>query len=306
MKEIPQEVLQRIEQTLGSEVTFAPMTQGRSGASLWSVQRGEQSFVVRRAGPHSRQPGRLAREEKCLRLAADRGLAPPLVHAQDGITVMESVPGSPIGRPTPRQSDPLGRLAATLRHLHSGPEFPPGPRLLEMFWEVQGALLQAQAAPLPARLGDCLESTTPRLDSFGGGAPCHLDLNPSNILATPDSLYLVDWELAGQNEPFLDLAQVGIWVCRDEPEREQLLARYLERPPNAQDRERIELARLQALSFYAAAFHLVTHMQGRSPLTEGPDMNQIFAEMARTGQTFAPEEMAQALLLELQMAPWRT
>lgn len=280
-----------LKETLGEDLVVTPLSGGRSGASLWTVTRGEENFVARQSGPQAQ----VDREQACVRLAAGRGLAPRVLYASGGLTVMERVAGSPIHRGTPRETDPLGRLARTLRRLHTGPDFPEGPTVLAMFRD-----LEKHIQGLPHLLGRTLEETTPAFLELSQPAPCHLDLNPSNILATPDHIYLVDWELAAQNEPYLDLAQLGVWVCRDRTERAQLLNKYLEGDASDQQKERMRLARIQALSFYASAFHLVTHMHGRQLLAQGPDLDGVFQEMARSGQSFQPESMAHALLLELQ------
>ncbi|MBN9414141.1 hypothetical protein ABS71_15695 [bacterium SCN 62-11] len=278
-----------VKETLGDHLKVTPLSGGRSGASLWLIERDGQRYVVRQSGPN-----RSEREEICIRLASGRGLAPRLLEARQGVTVMEWSDGQALHRGTPRETDPLGRLAATLRHLHDGPAFPEGPSMLAMYRD-----LERHLENLPAVIGHTLEATTPELAECGQPAPCHLDLNPSNILATPERIHLVDWELAAQNEPYLDLAQLGIWICRQPLERAELLAKYLQAEPTLQQKRRMHLARLQALSFYAAAFHLVTHMQGRQTVQQGTDLDGVFQEMASTGQSFRPESMAHALLLEL-------
>lgn len=286
-----EEVMRRL---LGAATEARPMAGGRSGASLWLV---DNRYVLRQSAPQGLLPVEWTRQQKCLELASQRGLAPPILYARDGISVMEWVEGSPIGRPTPREGDPLGRLAALLRHLHTGPAFPEGPSLAEMF-----ADLRRNLPDLPEVLGERMAECAPRLEALGSPAPCHLDLNSSNILASPSRIYLVDWELACQNEPYLDLAQLGVWVCRDQAERETLLERYLERAPGPLELERMRLARVLALCFYASAFHLVARMQDRAWVKQGPDLDGIFAEMADTGQRFRPEAMAHALMLELENA----
>lgn len=287
-------LLELIQGLFGAETRIQTMSGGRSGAQLWEVN---QNYVVRRAGARGQGSADMAREQACLAIAADQGLAPSLIYAQNGITVMQKVEGSPIGRLTPRQSDPLGRLAGLLRKLHSGPAFPEGPKLPEMM-----ADLQTNLPDLPAILAERVGACWPRLEALGRPAPCHLDLNPSNILATPERIYLVDWEVACQNEPYLDLAQLGVWVCRDQAEREYLLESYLGHSPGREHLERMQLARVLALCFYASAFHLVARMQARAWVDQGPDLDRLYGQMARTGQPFQPEEMAHALMLELEQA----
>lgn len=276
-----------------------PLTGGRSGALLFSVEADGQSYVVRQMGVQNRIPGSSDREQTCMHLAAELGLAPRIVRGwpEQGIVLMEKVAGHPIGRGTPRETDPLGRLAAVLRRLHGGPAFPVGPTMAERL-----AQLESFGVPLPPLLGDSIRAALPQLE--GTSAPCHLDLNPSNILATPERIYLVDWEIAAQSEPFLDLAQLGVWVCRGDRERDELLALYLERPPDAREQRRMQLARVLALSFYALGFCLVCARMGVAPLSEGPGLEEVFGKMAASGQAFAPEEMAGAFIAEVaQLQP---
>ena len=298
--EIPPDIQAAIQTTFPNGASAEPMSGGRSGALIYSVEADGAAYVLRKLGENNRRPGTAQREQTCMQLAAQLGVAPRVVRCfpDDGIILMEKINGTPIGRGTPRETDPLGRLAATLRTLHGGPAFPAGPGPLEMFQQLESDLARMQSPPLPPALGNTLARLLPRLDQLGLPAPCHHDLNPSNILDTPDHVYLVDWEIANQGEPYLDLAQLGIWVCRDEAERLELLHKYLQQAPTQPDLQRLELARGVALSFYAAAFHLVCAMLKVPTLTHGPTLQEVFEQMAATRQPFQPDQMAHALLRE--------
>jgi len=36
--------------------------------------------------------------------------------------------------------------------------------------------------------------------------PCHCDYQPTNLVISGDKLYVLDWEFAGMNDPFYDIA----------------------------------------------------------------------------------------------------
>ena len=47
--------------------------------------------------------------------------------------------------------------------------------------------------------------------SFGQlpSVPCHCDYQPTNLVISGDKLYVLDWEFAGMNDPFYDIACYG-------------------------------------------------------------------------------------------------
>ena len=287
----------------GADVALEPMTGGKSGAVLYTFRIDGTDYVIRKSGtvnPHD--PDRPSRELACIRIAADLGVAPRLVFgdAATGITIMAKITGTPIGRGTSRDDDPLARIARTLRVLHRGPKFPAGPGFTAMFGQLDQSLQARGGSPLPAMLVEVMARVTPLVEHGAEPVSCHRDLNPTNILATPFSIHLVDWEVAGLGDPFLDLAQLGIWVCVDADERYHLLESYLERAPSPDEVVRAQRCRVLAIGFYAAAFHLVSMFAGRTVAPAYDDaLDRVFARMATTGQPFAPDEMAAALVSEL-------
>jgi hypothetical protein len=249
------DVVAAVEAAFGRTVPLEPMTGGKSGAQLFWFAVDGAAYVVRK----TTSPTDADRELTCMTIASELGVAPHVVRTvrETGVVIMAKVDGTPITRATPRDGDPLGRIASTLRTLHDGPRFPMGPRFATMF-----AGLAQLGIELPPRLADALASVVPIVDASPHLVSCHGELNPGNILATPDHIYLIDWELAAAMDPFVDLAQLGMWVCRDAGERASLIASYLEREPNAAERERARVCRILALGFYAAGMRIVTKMTG--------------------------------------------
>jgi aminoglycoside phosphotransferase (APT) family kinase protein len=301
-----EEIFEAIRSAFGDRAAAArlePMAAGKSGAQLFSFAIDGVDYVARKTGSSDpSDPTKLERELACIRIAAQLGVAPRLVHGDParGITIMEKVAGTPIGRGTPRDGDPLGRTARILRTLHLGPRFPASPGFAVMFSGVEAALRAKGAPPLPAELVDTVMTVAGAVEQGAEPVSCHRDLNPTNILATPERIYLVDWEVAGLSDPFLDLGQLGIWVCRDAAERAHLLASYLEHTPTSGEIARALRCRVLALGFYAAAFYVVSMLTGRTvtPTADDNALDAVFSRMARTGQPFTPDEMAAALVAE--------
>ncbi len=210
---------------------------------------------------------------------------------------MERIAGALLSRGTQREQDPLGRLAATLRTLHTGPAFPEYLSLAELVHEIERGLAR-RGTTMPPAIAQTVDALSPRVARYERTAPCHHDLNPSNILATPDRVYLVDWEAAAAGDPFLDLGQAGIWLCRDDAERDRLLELYLERAPTDEEREHMRVSRALALAFYAAAFHYVAALQRLVPTPSAPTIDAQFAAIA-AGGALQPQQMATALVAEM-------
>ena len=77
-------------------------------------------------------------------------------------------------------------------------------------------------------------------------APCHNDPLCENwILGEDDTLYLIDWEYAGMNDPMWDLADLSIEANYSECQDQLLLTEYLNSSPS-----KSEFTRFQANKLY--------------------------------------------------------
>ncbi|MEO9157448.1 MAG: phosphotransferase [Kofleriaceae bacterium] len=275
------------------------MPGGASGALLFTMIMNGATYVLRKpgtfGGPLDRE--KLAIQLECLRIASLLGVAPELVHIDpaSGITVVRKIEGTPITRGTPRETDPLGKLARALRTLHAGPampgEVPPGP------YRTFSTVLEQQGRALPAQLVLAIEAAGAEL-AGGPIAPCHRDLNPTNLIATPDRVYLIDWDTAGPADPLFDIALATVWLCGDANERIEFLTTYLERAPDAGELRRLDVNRVMAFGFYGLGFHALAAMQGQPIDEDGPALEPLFGRMASGGMMFTMAEMAVALVNE--------
>lgn len=99
---------------------------------------------------------------------------------------------------------------------------------------------------------------------------CHNDLNPNNLLCDGEKFWFIDWELAGKNDPLLDLATIAFYL-RLSPEKEALfLSAYFERNPSILENLKIYLLKQLVIIQCSLSFLLKI-----SSIQELDDINTI-------------------------------
>ncbi|HEY9723841.1 MAG TPA: choline/ethanolamine kinase family protein [Oscillatoriaceae cyanobacterium] len=193
---------------------------GLSGAALYFFTHGDRPYVVRRG-----HPDRVARELACMRIASERGIAPKLFHTDEslGVAVMAYVNGDR----HPRGPEHTARAARTLRQLHDGPAFEFESTPLETLRWVDGMIREKSGEGLSERIFAPVAVIAQATQAFATSAPCHADLNPSNLLDDGEQVYFIDWEAARMGDPYVDLAQLGVFYFPTPAMREALLEAYL-------------------------------------------------------------------------------
>jgi thiamine kinase-like enzyme len=74
--------------------------------------------------------------------------------------------------------------------------------------------------------------------------PCHNDLLAGNVLRAGNRLMLVDWEYAGMNDRFFDLANLAVNNGLDPDDEARLLEAYFGEPASARHRAELSLMRI--------------------------------------------------------------
>lgn len=270
---------------------------GRSQAQMFSFCVSEVNYVLRCSELHQAE-----REHCCMKIAAQRGVAPALhyTNPEQGVAIMSCViGGGSRGEPLPPLLA-LERVATTLRRLHTGPSFPEAITIGTLLKHMERQL-QAWGQPgLPALLVEMQLQLAENMAKNASTAPCHHDLNPTNILAGLEKTYFIDWETAGQGDPYIDLAQLGVFSFPSNAQREALHRAYLQREPTPQEKRRAQEARIVAFGFYAAAF------MGVSARQKSPDwrkllplsMPKLLEQLRATDGQVAANIMASALWAE--------
>lgn len=212
--------------------TITRIAAGLSGAGVYRVEAAGQAFVLKCAAegePLAAWRGRVHIQQ----LAASANLAPAIIHVDEERRAVLStfVSGLPF---VTRFWDPRTREAAitqlgqALRRVHDLP-LPPDaeardPReFLATFWSGLG-----QSFALPAFVGDAVRSmlaeAAPALDR--PPVLSHNDVNPTNVAYDGDHLLFLDWDTAGPNDRYYDLAAIAVFLRMDDPTCLQLLSAH--------------------------------------------------------------------------------
>lgn len=206
--------------------TITRIAAGWSGAGVYRVEAGGQTYVLKIASD-----AEWRRKLEILRLAAAAGLAPRVVHVDDArravvsaFVVDRSFPAYYLNPGT--HDAALVALAQTVRRVHQLP-LPDGggqdPRqLLAATWSGLAGFT------VPAFVGDAVTRVLAEDPPATERAQVlsHNDVNPTNLVFDGEHLLLLDWDAAGPNDPFYDLATIAVFLRMDEATCLRLLAAY--------------------------------------------------------------------------------
>ena len=193
---------------------------GLSGAGVYRVG---ESFVLKisdGSAPIDDWRRRLALH----RLAAEARVAPAIVHVDEAHRAVVSAFAS--GSFVPRYADPrtrdaaIAQLGRTLRRVHDLPIALPAT-------DARAILAAMPIAGLPAFAGDAVQRMLAAPMPPGGApVPSHNDVNPTNVVFAGDDLMLVDWDVAGGNDPYYDLAAIATFLRMDDDVCRALVAAH--------------------------------------------------------------------------------
>ncbi len=163
----------------------------------------------------------------CMKIAADKEIAPQIhyLDTEDRISITDFINEKPLPIDEARKQVPQ-----LFRRLHSLPKFP---FRLNYFDRMNGFIQQFKNGNILA------ESLTKDIfeiyEHIAGVYPCkdmenwvscHNDVKPENIVYDGRRPWLVDWESAFLNDPYLDLAIIANFVVSNDNDEEQYLLHY--------------------------------------------------------------------------------
>lgn len=170
-------------------------------------------------------------EVVCHRAAHALGIAPEIVHHEDGILVSRFVPGRTLTPAEVRAPTFLPRLAAILRRLHDAWDGLTGEMLYFSAFQTArtyARTAQRLGAALPGDIEALLDGARALARSIAPFVPslCHNDLLAGNLLADADRVWLVDWEYAGIGHPLFDLGNFSANCGLGDEQEIELLRAY--------------------------------------------------------------------------------
>ncbi len=201
--------------------TISRIGAGLSGAAVYRVDAGAGSFVLEVAA-EDEPTDSWQQKVTLLQLAASAALAPRVVHVDEArrAVLSELIVDRSFAELywDPRShAAALDELGSMLRRVHSLP-LPAGvagqdPRdVLSTSWAgLSGFTVPGFVAAAVERL---LADEAPASDR----APVlsHNDVNPTNLIHDGQRVLLLDWNSAGPNDPFYDLASISVFLRMDE------------------------------------------------------------------------------------------
>jgi thiamine kinase-like enzyme len=261
----PEVIAARLAPELGPlEGLPAPLSGGITNRNF-RVRMGGEDLVLRICDPSSEVLGiDRETEEIASRRAAAAHLAPPVVAFLPDVPALVTrwLPGGTVAAEALRTPRTLGQVASLLRRWHDTPELPSAFDVI--------ALVERQrehAAALPPSFDDVLALARRIRATLAGPdhapVPCHNDLLTANFVLDGGQVRLVDWEYAGMNDRFFDLANLAVNNDLSEEDGRALLEAYFGEPPSA--RRTAALSLMQLVSDLREAMWGAVQ-QGRSTL----------------------------------------
>lgn len=191
--------------------------------------------------------------------AADAGLAPAVRYtdAAHGVAIIDHIDAQPLNR-YPGGLPALGlALGAMVARLQRTPALPPLMEHLDGLRQIIAdtlatGLIAPEAAAAPLDLWARLAERVPRTP-VEERVSSHNDLNRNNVLYDGQRLWIIDWESAFANDPYVDPATLCNFFGVEGPDEDALL-RAVFGEASAQRRSRLRLMRQVGNLFYAMMF----------------------------------------------------
>ena len=244
---------------LGDVLDVSPIHAGLSGAATYLVRTSMGDFVLK---VQDGDGVAWNRATSIQRLAAEAGVAPPLVYTDAARTASLSrrVDGVPLtqvlGDPSLR-SRALMDIVQRLRTLHAipipaGVQIPDTSALVNFIWRSQ--VVRAGFPRWAVPLGDRLSEANAVMTADARRVLSHGDLHPANLFWDGTRAWLLDWEVAGPDHPYADLATLANLLALPEEAALALLSAQEGHTLDAKQRSVFRAARERNRIVYGAVF----------------------------------------------------
>lgn len=208
-------VVAKIPDWRGKEVQIHELSGGITNHNYRVVVAGT-SFVVRIPGSGSELLAIDRQNEYHNTVAASQsGVGPRVIHylEEDSVMVLEFIEGPTMSNATLQSEDAIRRVAESLRKLHTGPEFV---NTFNMFRVMDGYLktVREQNAGVPDGYLEEAPPAAKKIEIAIGvhpepSVPCHNDLLAENLIDDGSMLRIIDYELAGNDDPCFELGNLA-------------------------------------------------------------------------------------------------
>ena len=285
----------------GPETTITRMAMGFSGAAVYRVDAGGQTFVLKitdQAAPIDAWRRALRIQE----LAANASITPRIVHSDEehraivtAFVVDESFAAILYNPPT--RDAALDLAAATLKRLHRMPAPDSEYRDPMKFLSTTLAPMATDAV-VPSFARDAIQRLLAEKPPSSDRAMVlsHNDVNPTNLAYDGERVWLFDWDVAALNDPLYDLATLAMFFRMDDSACRRLLAAYDGESPAVLPERFLYNRRLVAVLCGAL---LVGGTEGAETLEDTPALGEIYRRMMSGALNIAAPEGRRAFGLAL-------
>ncbi|WP_120499167.1 choline kinase family protein [Roseovarius sp. EL26] len=217
------------------DITATPLTGGITNVN-YLIEDCNGKYVVRAGDDIPLHQVMRFNELAASRAAHTAGLSPAVVHATDGLTVLEFIESRTLTESDVRATDMLPRVLELVQSCHREvPKHLRGPALV--FWVFHvvrnyGATLRERDSthtglvPDLVNMGNTLEQAAGPYDIVFG----HNDLLCGNFLDDGKRLWLIDYDYAGFNSPLFDLGGLASNNGLSADQESWMLENYFETP----------------------------------------------------------------------------
>lgn len=222
-------IVRRVPAWTRADLAIRPLTGGITNRNYVVTVAGDE-FVVRVPGERTELLGIDRRcEAEASRRAAELGIGPPVLGELPGVgtQITQLVPGHHLEDSA--FVEQLDAVVQLLKVLHnSGPLDGAFPIHRVVEWHARDA---SSYGAMPPAAYERLHQQSRHIEAAFAAAPtapvpCHNDLLPGNVLFADDRVWLLDYEYAGMNDAFFDLANLSVNCGLTTQADERLLALY--------------------------------------------------------------------------------
>lgn len=276
------------------------LLKGMSSPGLYKISVEGNAYVVRFCNT-KRSLEDKQRELDAMLSASKRGLAPKVIYSnlEDGLIIMDYIDPIPTN---PFSKDSLRLLGTGIRQIHEGPTFGRSASIFDVLKYFE-SLMSGSKPSVVIKASELLNELAMELKPFLVEKPCHHDINPNNILYSDGKIYFIDWELAGQGDPFFDLATPVILYSMDQNQEDAVLNAYFERAPFPEEKFKFEKMKSVAMIYYGFALIAISQARGEGPVSD-EEIQSLPSprELAREGDKVFPKGMQRYGLALLRKA----
>ena len=226
-----EQVVERVPDWRGRSIAIHPLSGGLTNTN-YTVEVDGTPYVVRIPGASTELLAvDRANEYHNTKAAAEAGVTPKIAHYLHDFNVMalEFIHGETMSIPRLQRPGMPARMAASLKKLHAGPRFLHDFnmfRLTEFYLKI--------VDERQVRIPDGYRSYMPKVARIEAAmahhplptVPCHNDLLAENYIDDGQTLWLIDFEYSGNNDPTFELGNTCQEQQFDEPRLVEMCAAY--------------------------------------------------------------------------------